>query len=667
MTQCLFVLVLVGSAAAEELQALPPREGVPPPNEMMTVYLNALAGEANARRIAAREALETPESIAEYQKQTRQFFIDQLGGFPERTPLNAQVVAQETRDGYRLEKVIYESRPKFFVTAALFLPLSEPPYPGILVPCGHSSNGKGSDLYQRACISLAMNGMAAFMYDPIDQGERYQILDANGKARFGGTIGHTMTGQGCILLGTNTANYRIWDGIRGIDYLVSRPDIDPARVGCTGNSGGGTLTSYLMAIDERIVCAAPSCYLTSFVRLLEKAGPQDSEQDIYGQIAYGMDHADYIMMRAPRPTLLCCATHDFFDIRGTWDSFREAKRVYTKLGFAERVSLVEAPEKHGFSLLLREGMVGWMRRWLLGVDEPVTEAEFPVLTDAEIQCTPKGQVMLLEDARSVYDINLEQERALAEQRRAFWQDEPRETVLAKVGEMAGIRPVAALPEPEVEATGTVQREGYVIDKLVLRPESGIAIPALALVPAKADNDAYLYVNGAGKQAAAAHDGAMAQQAIEGRLVLAPDLRGLGETASTDASAGWKDRFGAGWKDFYRAYLLGRSYVGMRADDIVVCARFLAAYRTDGGPRRVHLIAVGAAGVPALHAAALAPEQFASLRLERTLTSWADVVAAPEAMQQIENTVHGALRYYDLPDLLASLPQGYATVVEPAKP
>jgi len=667
MTQCLFVLALFGSAAAEELQALPPREGAPPPNQMMTVYLDALAGQANARRIAAREALDTPEAIAEYQEQTRQFFIDQLGGFPERTPLNAQVVAQETRDGYRLEKVIYESRPKFFVTAALFLPLSAPPYPGILVPCGHSSNGKGCELYQRACISLAMNGMAAFMYDPIDQGERYQILDANGKARFGGTTGHTMTGQGCILLGTNTANYRIWDGIRGIDYLISRPDIDPERIGCTGNSGGGTLTSYLMAIDERIVCAAPSCYLTSFVRLLEKAGPQDSEQDIYGQIAYGMDHADYIMMRAPRPTLLCCATHDFFDIRGTWDSFREAKRLYTKLGFAERVSLVEAPEKHGFSLLLREGMVRWMQRWLLGVDEPVTEAEFPVLTDAEIQCTPEGQVMLLDGARSVYDINVEQERALLEQRRAFWQDEPRETVLAKVREIAGIRPVAALSEPEVEATGTVEREGYTVEKLLVRPEAGIEIPALALVPAKPEGDAYLYVDGAGKQAAAAPDAAMVQRVAEGHLVFAPDLRGLGETASTEAGGGWKDRFGAGWKDFYRAYLLGRSYVGMRAEDILVCARLLGAYRTDSGPRPVHLIAVGAAGVPALHAAALAPEQFASLRLERALTSWAEVVAAPEAKQQIENTVHGALRHYDLPDLLASLSEGYVTVVKPAKP
>jgi len=634
---------------------------------MMTVYLDGLAGEANARRIAAREALETPEEIAEYQEQTRQFFVTQLGGFPERTPLKAHVVDEQTRDGYRLEKVIYESRPQFFVTAALFLPLSDPPYPGVLVPCGHSSNGKACEAYQRACILLARNGMAAFIYDPIDQGERYQILDGNGKARFGGTTGHTMTGQGCILLGTNTAAYRIWDGIRGIDYLVSRPDIDPGRIGCTGNSGGGTLTSYLMALDERIQCAAPSCYLTSFVRLLEEAGPQDSEQDIYGQLAFGMDHADYIMMRAPKPTLICCATRDFFDIRGTWDSFREAKRLYTKLGFAERVDLVEAPEQHGFSVRLREGAVRWMKRWLLGVDEPLTEPEFPILSDAEIQCTPGGQVMLLGGARSVYDLNVEQEKELASRRQALRAGQPKEAVLAKVREIAGIRPLDELPEPEVDAVGTLKRDGYTIEKLVLRPELGIVLPALAFTPKRPGGDAYLYVHGHGKAADAKPGGAIEELVREGRIVLAVDLRAMGETASTDASKGWAERFGFGWKDFYRAYLLGRSYVGMRAEDVLVCARFLAGYRTNGEPRRVHLVAIGEAGVPALHAAALEPGVFASVRLRRTLSSWSGVVANPEAMRRLQSTVHGALRTYDLPDLVSSLPPDKITVVDPLTP
>ena len=669
MTQQLstFLLLALIPAAAEDLQVLQASEGETPPNHMMTAYLDGLADKAFERRTAEREALGTPDEIAAYQESMREFFIDRLGGLPERTPLDARIVDKQTREGYRIEKVIYESRPGMFVTAVMFLPLSDPPYPGVLVPCGHSSNGKACEAYQRACIFLAMNGMAAFIYDPIDQGERYQILDAEGKPRYGGTIGHTMTGVGCILVGTNTAAHRIWDGMRGIDYLVGRPDIDAERIGCTGNSGGGTLTSYLMALDPRIKCAAPSCYLTSFKRLLEEAGPQDAEQNICGQIAQGMDHADYIMMRAPDPTLVCCATQDFFDIRGTWESFREAKRLYTKLGFAERVDLVEAPEKHGFSLLLRQGAVRWMRRWLLGVDDAVTEAEFPVLTDEEIQCTPKGQVMLLEGARSVYDINVEQEKELAKKRKQFWAAASAEEALQKVRELAGIRRLDDLPEPEVEEAGIIEREGYSISKLVLRPEPGIRLPALAFMPPQTDGDAYLYLSGEGKAAGAAAGGPIEKLVREGHLVLAPDLRGTGETSPPGAGGGWQEMFGDGWKDFFRAYLLGRSYVGMRAEDILVCARFLAGYRSSDAPRSVHLIAIGEAGVPALHAAALEPNMFASLRIEKALSSWVEVVAAPEAKHQLENTVHAALRFYDLPDLLAALPKEQATVVDPRKP
>ncbi len=636
------------------------------PAAMMTDYLNRLAGEAETRRTTAREALATPEDVAAYQEHTRAFFLEQLGGWPERTPLNTRVVGAEQRDGYRYEKVIFESRPNFFVTAVLFLPLSEPPYPGVLVPCGHSENGKGSELYQRACISLAMNGMAALIYDPIDQGERFQIVDAEGKPRLGGTMGHTMTGQGCILLGTNTAAFRIWDGMRAMDYLTEREDIDQTRIGCTGNSGGGTLTSYLMALDERIVCAAPSCYLTSFTRLLATDGPQDSEQDIYGQIAFGMGHADYIMMRAPKPTLVCCATRDFFDISGTWDSFREAKRLYTKLGAFDCVDIVEAPEQHGFSILLRQAAVHWMKRWLLDVNEPVIEAEVTVLTDDEIRCTPEGQVMRLPGAKSTYDINAEQEAGLAPIRAAYWRDAPRQEVMDKVRSLANVPALDSIPNPEVATIGAEQGDGYLVEKLILRPEPGIMLPALALVP---ENPvaAVLYVSGEGKETIAAPDGPAASLARQGVLVLAPDLRGIGETAPPDLNAGWRDRFGNAWKDYYRAYLLGKSYVGMRAQDILVCGRFLASFHAEGGPREVRLVATGEAAIPALHAAALEPALFASLRLERTIERWADVIHAPEARGQLINTVHGALRWYDLPDLVASLPEGFVTIAEPVKP
>ena len=654
-------LILISVATAAETTALPPKLGDVAPSEMTSAYLKRLAYDALDRRKAEYEKVKTVEQQLAWQRRQREFFIAQLGGFPERTPLNAKVVGRASRDGYRIEKIIFESQPRHYVTGVLYLPLTKPPYPGVLVPCGHSDNGKAMAAYQSVCIFLAKEGLAAFCYDPIGQGERYQLLDSKGKPRFGSTLEHTLVGVGSILLGTNTARYRIWDGMRAIDCLVSRPDIDPKRIGCTGNSGGGTLTSYLMALDERIFCAAPSCYLTTLRRLIDTIGPQDAEQDIYAQIARGMDRADYVLMRAPRPTLMCVATRDYFDIDGAWQTFREGKRFYTRMGYPERAEIAETDMTHGFSPLLRLASVRWMRRWLLKADDEVTEPNYDVIPDKELQCSPRGQVMLMEGARSVFDINAEIEKGLAAQRRQYWTKTPRADARQKVREIAGIRRLAELPQPAVETVGSRQQDNYTVEKIILRPEPGIWLPALAFVPANRGADAYLYVNGEGKEP----DAGIMDLVRKGSTVLAVDLRGMGETRNKKGAEGQQSYFGPDWKDYFLAYLVEKSYLGMRAEDILVCARFLADYRADkAAPHRVHLIAVSEAGPPALHAVALEPDLFASLRLERSLVSWSNVIHTPVTRNQLVNTVHGALKAYDLPDLLATLPKDKVAVVSP---
>jgi cephalosporin-C deacetylase-like acetyl esterase len=648
-----------------DLAVLPGAVESAAPRQMMHNYLLRLAREAFDRRDAQFEKLKTPEQVEAYQQSLRDFFVTQLGGFPARTPLRPQIVAKENRDGYRIEKIVFESQPRHFVTAVLYLPATKPPYPAVLVPCGHSDNGKAAETYQRACILLAKNGLAALCYDPIDQGERCQLLDDGGKPVVVGTTAHCLLGVGSILLGRNAATFRVWDGMRGIDYLQSRSDIDPRRIGCTGNSGGGTLTSYLMALDERIVCAAPSCYLTDMRRLLETIGPQDAEQIIHAQIARGMDHADYVLMRAPRPTLMATATHDYFDIGGAWNSFRQAKRIYTRLGCAERVDLIEADEKHGFSSPLRVGAVRWMRRWLLNADDAIGEPEAKIATDQEMLCTPRGQVMLLEGARSTYDLNKDYQRQLAQARKEFWRKHSPTAAQDEVRRIAGIRKLTDLIQPKVEKLGTIEREGYRIEKLVLRPEEGIVLPALAFIPAKPGGEATLYLHAAGKQADAAPGGPIETLVKKGQVVLAVDLRGLGETQAT-GSGGYAKYLGPEWADGFLAYMLDKSYLGMRTEDILVCARFLQHYESGGKPRHPHLISIGAVGPPAVHAAALHPQLFSSLRLKNCLTSWASVVDTPLAKGQFVNVVHGALKVYDLPDLLAALPEEHwkLEVVEP---
>jgi cephalosporin-C deacetylase-like acetyl esterase len=648
---CVSILVNTVTIADENLRVLPETIDGVKPAEMMKNYL---LGEAQKEFEEWKEEYEqrtTAEQIDEYQKRLRKKFLEAIGPLPERTPLKARVTGEVRRDGYRVERVIFESQPKFFVSGILFLPDSgkyKAPYPGVLVPCGHSRNGKASESYQTMGALLALNGMAALVFDPIDQGERNQMLSE--LPQLWGTRAHTMVGVGSILLGRNTAWFEIWDGMRGIDYLQSRPEIDAGRIGCTGNSGGGTQTSHLMALDERIEAAAPSCYITSFERLLATIGPQDAEQNIFGQLAFGMDHADYIMMRAPKPTLICSATRDFFDIQGVWDTFRYAKRLYTRMGFAERVGIMENDATHNYNKTQRQSVVRWMARWLLNRDEAITEPEIKLLSDEEIQCTPTGQVMKLDGARSTYDLNRDYEKKLAEQRKKLRENTSESEVLKQVRQISGIRELEELPEPKVEVFDAIERDEYFIKKMVIKCEEGIYLPALMFTPKQTEiTGAVLYVNEKGKSAEAAVNGPIDKLTKAGRLVLAVDLRGTGET---DKATGDKlsDATGYNWKNVYTAYLLGRSYVGMRAEDILSCARFLHQQRYG----LVDMVAAGHVCVPALHAAALEPDMFGKVRLVRGLARWSDIIESGLSANQFVNTVHGALKVYDLPNLAETL-------------
>lgn len=631
------VFCLTGAAASAQETA---------PENMVKNYLFRLSDEAFARRQAARDALKTETQIKAYQTEMRAFFTEQLGGFWEKGPLNAEVVGAGEGEGFRYEKVMYDSLPGVRITAIIFLPLTAGPYPGVLVPCGHSANGKAMDVYQRTCILLARNGIAALIYDPIGQGERSQILKDGGKPKYGSTIEHTVVGTAAIPLGWNTAKFRIWDGMRGIDYLQSRTDIHPDTIGCTGNSGGGTLTAYIMALDERVDCAAPSCYITSLKKFFRKDGPQDAEQDIHAQIARGMEHADYIMMRAPKPTLILCATHDFFSIEGTWDSFRDAKRLYTKLGFAERVNLVEADAEHGFSPPLRQGAGRWMRRWLMHKDDPIVEQDAAVLTDEQAQCTPHGQVILMPGQRTVLDVMVEEEQRLDAQRRQWLDSTSKEAVVAKIRELTGIRPAAESSEPAVEKGDAEERDGCRVENLVFLPEEGIRLRAKWYVPEKPAGPAELRV---------APDNIdeptqdLLDKVAAGTTVLAVEVRGTGITTPKTRLGSYDKIFGGGWRDFFTAYMLDKTYLGMQAQDMTVCGRWLA--EKSGG--KVALHAAGHGLQPAaLHAAALAPEIFAACNLDQPPATWTQTVRDPERRAVLLNTVHGALRYYDIPDLQA---------------
>jgi dienelactone hydrolase len=482
-------------------------------------------------------------------------------------------------------------------------------------------------------------------YDPIGQGERSQILADDGQPEFSSTTQeHFLVGVGSILVGTNTARYRVWDGMRAIDYVAGRPELDPRRIGFTGCSGGGTLTSYVMALDDRVTCAAPACYLTTFRRLIETIGPQDAEQNIFGQLAYGLDQPDYVLLRAPRPTLISSTTGDFFDVEGSWDNYRQAKRIYTRLGFPERVGLVEAEGGHGVQPANLTAITRWFRRWLLEKDDAVELAPIVPRSEEELRCTERGQVLRLPGERSVFDLNAELEIELAKERRELWASTPQEEMLERVRVTAGVRALDQLPEPKFEEAGRVDREDYHIDKFVLYTDSGVPLPGLTFHPPSPQDEAYLYLHEDGKLGDSAPGGAIEKLVSEGHVVVAVDLRGTGETGNAKPDAVLGE-----WKSFYLAYLLGQSMVGLHTEDVIAAGRFVANYKTKT-PRKVQLVAVGRHSVPALHAAALAPELFETVTLKQPLQAWSPIVEQPVPAGMLPLTVHGALALYDLPDL-----------------
>ncbi|MFO0821090.1 MAG: acetylxylan esterase [Pirellulales bacterium] len=645
LSSLLLIVAIAGAAPPEDLTCIKSPEGGLAANKIFYAGLQREVADAVAKRSQAYEQLKTVEQVDAHRVKLREFFVQQLGGFPERSPLNAQTVGKIEADGYRIEKVVFDSQPGHRITANLYLPQGPGPFPGVLVSSGHSRTAKTAGYNQKFGIIMAQNGIAALCYDPIGQGERSQILDASGKPQYSGTTTeHFLVGIGSILVGTGTARYRIWDGIRAVDYLASRPEIDPKRIGFTGCSGGGTLTSYVMALDERVACAAPACYITTFGRLIETIGPQDAEQNIFGQIAFGLDHPDYVILRAPRPTLISATTSDFFDIQGTWDAYRQSKRIYARYGFPERVDLVEGEGGHGVPPSNLMAIARWMRRWLLGRDEAIPDRPQEIRPEADLLCTPAGQVLKLDGEKSVFDLNVERERGFATQRREFWDKTPAAEAREKVRQVAGIRSLKQLPATKWDKAGKVQRDGYHIDKVILRSDSAVPLPALTFHPPEPSEEAYLYLHDGGKLADDRPEGPIVKLVKQGYVVVAVDLRGWGETAP-----GKPDALLGDWKSYYVAYLLGKSLVGLRAEDTLAAGEWVSHYQTKK-PRKVHLVAVGHAVVPALHAAALEPELFESVTLRDGLESWTSVVASRAPNGQLPNTVHNALRWYDLPDL-----------------
>ena len=492
-------LLLIGCASLCAQSTLDVSAGL---DGMVDRYLEPIAKRQWETRAARVAALRTPAEVRARQEYIRRTLVAEVGGFPEKTPLNPRITGTLERGDYKVEKLIFESQPHYYVTANVFVPANgKPPYPAVLGTAGHSLDGKAAELYESVWVSLAKRGVLVLAYDPPGQGERLEYLDgATGKSKLsgGGTGEHSMAGVQCLLTGTSIARYFIWDGIRAFDYLLTRPDVDPKRIGVAGNSGGGTQSSYLAAFEPRLAAAAPSCYLTSWEKLWSGPGPQDAEQNFANFLKDGLDFPDFLIAFAPKPIQMATATRDFFPIDGAKATFAEAHRIFEVLDAGAHMGFFEFDDTHGWSKPRREATYRWFARWLQDREDDGVEP------DSQTR-QPEGPAMH-RDRPGRHLFRERRNRALAQRGagRAAWRPgarlPARGTFPSCCGRVWAFPPRA--PPSTPSRRGEIERQDYKIEKIEIQPEPGITVPALAFVPSGKPErkPAVLYVNPAGKAA-----------------------------------------------------------------------------------------------------------------------------------------------------------------------
>ena len=399
----------------------------------------------------------------------------------------------------------------------------------------------------------------------------------------------------------------------------------------------------------------PSCYITSWDQLLETIGPQDAEQNLPPWIGAGLDHADFIYAFAPRPYIMLSAIRDFFSITGARNTYQEAKDIYRKLDAEVKMSMFEADDGHGYHQPRRLAGYNWLSRWFKGTEDHRPEPEGPIAGFEELQVTETGQVATSLRGETVFTLNRKRAAGLDKKLPPLTS---RGQAAAYRAEMQDrLRKVAAIETasgaPTVRPYGVIQRDDYRIEKFVYESEPGIIVPSLLFIPAGSGRKpAIVYVHGDGKSADAEEGGEIEAFARAGYVVLAIDPRGVGETNTLEGRrSGWDSHFGQ-WDSAMTALLMGKSLVGMRAFDIQKGVNLLAG-RPEVDAARISAIGKGTAGVPLLHAAVL-DDRIGRLVLEDSLVSYTAVVNQRIHQDVFENIARGALKSYDLPDLVAAL-------------
>jgi len=645
-------------------------------SDQMIHHLFAKASEHLRRKIARWESLTTVEEFEKHRARVRAAFLEAIGGLPEeRTPLNARVTGTLKRDGYAIQKVLYESLPDFYVTALLYLPAATSPLPAVIFVHGHSDLAKAYPNYQRVCIDLVRCGFAVLAVDPPGQGERFQYLSPDTKERLVGpcTTEHTYSGLQFTLAGASLARHFIWDAMRGFDYLASRPEIDTQRVGVTGNSGGGLQTSFLMLADPRFAAAVPCTFPMTLQSYLTTGQPQDSEQIVPGCFRNGPDHHHFLTGLAPKPVMVGAVAWDFFPIEGTLEAVERARRIYRLYGKEDLVGIAIDRSRHEYSHALRQAAVNWFRVHLQGAPPDFVTGIPDVLPEEELYCTPRGQILnTYPDSLTVCDLNRDYIQKHFPTFRPIASQEDRQDRCAAMRQ--AIREVLGLPEgrdrplyPRIIDEREV--DGLRVEKIYFFSEPSVAVSGVLIHPPSGifshRTDLVLFENGTSD--IPAQKERLEEKLKAGSRLFVFDVRGVGSVETRPLNPGDKNGVhGTEYRLACDAMMLGISTLGLRVFDALRGYDYL---RTREDVSQIGVWGIGSGALYAFFAAAL-EEGFTGVVAEDMLYSYRALAEARHYNRDLYNlkiAAWGILKRFDLVDLLPCIAPRECRFLRPRDP
>jgi hypothetical protein len=598
---CAIAAFAANEPPAEAFRLLPPAVGETPVISPYLKYQTEMAWQEDAQRRKIWDGIRTEQDLLRIQRQLEKDLLAMIGGLPKRkTPLHPQITGKIQMQGFHIEKLIFESLPGVYVSALVYVPEDGTrSHPAVLVPVGHAPNGKVR--YQALSQRLVQRGYVVICWDAVGQGERSQFWDAKAKKSRYNLIcaEHAVLGNLAYLAGTNLARWEIWDGMRALDYLLTRPDVDPERINITGTSGGGFQAAHIAALDRRIKVAVPSCYITALpMRIYNrifKDPDSDPEQDLYGMVSNHVDHAGLLLMMYPRPVFVAAAVLDFFPIEGTHKTVREVTELYGKFNHADRISIVDGYHDHQYSLENQEAAIDFLDRFNR---LPARQSFAPVkeIDDKELQCTRTGQVMLdFENARSLMDVireyYLEHKSQPPKTLKQLYESNLYPGINSwKVVEYQ--RQITGSDEIMWESRGTSDFDGITMEKYLLRHSRYLELPLLYIHKKDSSRRPVMLWFGKTEKATSQDWSILSRYLGEGYDIISFDPRGLGETrmaykalspddptlAQLDFDHAYVNPLSGIFSDYvYNSLLTGRPYLLQMIEDAEIAIRFVQVH------------------------------------------------------------------------------------------